>query len=50
MLKTRENSDYIPGLKLPDSVKITHDLRDCAEADLVVFVGCRAGSVTTEPT
>jgi len=38
MLKTRENSDYIPGLKLPDSVKITHDLRDCAEADLVVFV------------
>lgn len=38
MLKTRENSDYIPGLKLPDSVKITHELRDCADADLVVFV------------
>ncbi len=38
MLKTRENSDYIPGLKLPDSVKITHELRDCADADLVVLV------------
>jgi glycerol-3-phosphate dehydrogenase (NAD(P)+) len=38
MLTTRENSDYIPGLKLPDSVKITHEFRDCADADLVVFV------------
>jgi glycerol-3-phosphate dehydrogenase (NAD(P)+) len=38
MLQTRENSDYIPGLKLPDSVKITHELRDCADADLIVFV------------
>lgn len=38
MQKTRENSDYIPGLKLPDSVKITHHLRDCAEANLIVFV------------
>ena len=38
MLKTRENSDYIPGLRLPDSVKITHELRDCADADLVIFV------------
>jgi glycerol-3-phosphate dehydrogenase (NAD(P)+) len=38
MLKTRENSDYIPGLKLPDSVKITHELRDCADADLIVLV------------
>jgi glycerol-3-phosphate dehydrogenase (NAD(P)+) len=25
-------------LKLPDSVKITHELRDCADADLVVLV------------
>ena len=38
MLKTRENSDYIPELKLPDSVNVTHELRDCADADLVVFV------------
>ena len=38
MLKTRENSDYIPGLKLPDSVNVTHELRDCTDADLVVFV------------
>ncbi len=36
--KMRENSDYIPGLKLPESVHITSDLRDCANADLIVFV------------
>ena len=38
MQKTRENTDYLPRLKLPDSVDITHDLRDCANAGLVVFV------------
>ncbi len=38
MQETRENCDYVPGLKLPDSVKITHELRDCANADLLVFV------------
>ena len=36
--KTRENADYLPGLKLPDSVTVTHELRDCANADLVAFV------------
>jgi glycerol-3-phosphate dehydrogenase (NAD(P)+) len=38
MQKTRENSNYIPGLKLPDSVNVTRELRDCADADLFVFV------------
>jgi glycerol-3-phosphate dehydrogenase (NAD(P)+) len=38
MQKARENSDYLPGLKLPDSVTVTHELRDCATADLLVFV------------
>lgn len=38
MQQTRQNSNYIPGLKLPDSVSVTHELRDCAEADLLVFV------------
>ncbi|MEP7013988.1 MAG: NAD(P)H-dependent glycerol-3-phosphate dehydrogenase [Verrucomicrobiota bacterium] len=36
--KTRENSDYVPGLKLPASVSVTADLNDCANADLIVFV------------
>ena len=36
--RTRENSDYLPGLKLPDSVAVTHELRDCADAELLVFV------------
>jgi glycerol-3-phosphate dehydrogenase (NAD(P)+) len=36
--ETRENSDYLPGLKLPESVRVTSELRSCAGADLVVFV------------
>jgi glycerol-3-phosphate dehydrogenase (NAD(P)+) len=35
---TRENSDYLPGVKLPESVGLTSDLKDCATADLIVFV------------
>jgi glycerol-3-phosphate dehydrogenase (NAD(P)+) len=34
----RENSAYLPGLRLPPSVRATPDLRECADADLVVFV------------
>ena len=37
MQKTRENSDYLPGLQLPDSVHITSELGDCAVADLIVL-------------
>jgi glycerol-3-phosphate dehydrogenase (NAD(P)+) len=36
--KTRENSDYMPGLRLPESVRVTSELRDCTDADLIVFV------------
>lgn len=36
--KTRENSDYLPGLKLPESVRVTSEVSTCAEADLIVFV------------
>jgi glycerol-3-phosphate dehydrogenase (NAD(P)+) len=36
--KTRENSDYMPGLSLPESVRVTSELRDCADADLIVFI------------
>ena len=34
---TRENSDYLPGLKLPGSVRVTSELTDCTGADLIVF-------------
>jgi len=37
MRKTRENSDYLPGLRLPCSVNITPELGDCAGADLIVL-------------
>lgn len=36
--RTRQNDDYIPGLQLPDSVDVTRELRDCIEANLIVFV------------
>ena len=36
--QTRENAEYLPGVRLPDSVRGTHELGDCTEADLVVFV------------
>lgn len=37
MQKTRENREYLPGLKLPDSVHVTSLLTDCAKADLIVL-------------
>jgi glycerol-3-phosphate dehydrogenase (NAD(P)+) len=34
----RENPDYLPGIRLPKSVRATDRLGDCGEADLVVLV------------
>jgi glycerol-3-phosphate dehydrogenase (NAD(P)+) len=36
--ETRENKDYLPGMKLPESIHLTSELQDCADADLIVFV------------
>jgi len=38
MQKTRENSDYLPGIRLPETVTVTSELPDCAGADLIVLV------------
>jgi glycerol-3-phosphate dehydrogenase (NAD(P)+) len=38
MQETRENRDYLPGLTLPPSVRITSDLNDCRDGDLFVLV------------
>ena len=35
---TRENGDYLPGIKLPESIRVTSDITECADADLIVFV------------
>jgi glycerol-3-phosphate dehydrogenase (NAD(P)+) len=35
---TRENAEYLPGIKLPESIAVTSDIADCAAADLIVFV------------
>ena len=36
--ESRQNADYLPGIPLPDSVTVTADLTDCAQADLIVVV------------
>src|SRR5437588_7075906 len=35
---SRENPNYLPGVKLPSNVDATHEFADCGNADLVVFV------------
>src|SRR5437588_10074346 len=35
---SRENTEYLPGLQLPNNIRATHELTDCREADLIVFV------------
>jgi glycerol-3-phosphate dehydrogenase (NAD(P)+) len=35
---SRENSDYLPGVRLPDNVRASRALDDCGKADLIVFV------------
>ena len=36
--ETRENVDYLPGVRLPKNIRATHDLGECKDADLIVFV------------
>jgi glycerol-3-phosphate dehydrogenase (NAD(P)+) len=36
--EARENSEYLPGIRIPDSVVVTSDIADCVGADLIVFV------------
>ncbi len=36
--ETRENNEYLPGVKLQESVRVTNALGDCAGCSLVVFV------------
>jgi len=36
--KMRENSAHLPGVKLPEGIGLTSDLKACADADLIVFV------------
>ena len=36
--ETRENSEYLPGIKLPGAIYVTSDIADCRSADLIVFV------------
>jgi len=35
---TRENTEYLSGVRIPDSIAVTSEIADCAGADLIVFV------------
>jgi glycerol-3-phosphate dehydrogenase (NAD(P)+) len=35
---SRENTEYLPGVQLAQHIRATHELTDCREAELVVFV------------
>ena len=36
--QTRENKIHLPGVALPESVGLTSELEECADADLIIFV------------
>ena len=36
--ETRENSEYLPGVKIPESIVVTSEIADCTGAELIVFV------------
>ncbi|MBA3832636.1 MAG: NAD(P)-dependent glycerol-3-phosphate dehydrogenase [Chthoniobacterales bacterium] len=36
--RTRKNPEYLPAAELPPNVRLTSDLAECAEADLIAFV------------
>ena len=36
--QTRENKEYLPGVQLPPSVRVTTDLAECSNSDLIVLV------------
>lgn len=36
--RTRHNSEYLPGTDLPENLRLTSELAECAEADVLVFV------------
>ena len=36
--QSRENPEFLPGVRLPDNVSLTAELADCSEAELIVFV------------
>jgi glycerol-3-phosphate dehydrogenase (NAD(P)+) len=38
LLEKRENPDYLPGVKIPESVRVTTDIHTAAEADILLFV------------
>ncbi len=36
--QTRENAEYLPGIRIPESIAVTSEIADCIGADLIVFV------------
>ncbi len=38
LIRERENTPYLPGIRLPDSIQPTHRMADCAGAEMVLLV------------
>lgn len=38
IIEKRENPDYLPGIKIPESISVTTDPKIAAESDILVFV------------
>jgi glycerol-3-phosphate dehydrogenase (NAD(P)+) len=36
--RSRENTEYLPGVQLAENIRAMHELTDCREAELIVFV------------
>ena len=34
----KENKAFLPGVKIPDSVKYTHKIEDCTDADIIILI------------
>src|SRR5436309_147087 len=45
---SRENTEYLPGVQLAENIRVMHELTDCREAELIVFVTPSLALATTQ--
>lgn len=36
--ENKENKAFLPGVKIPDSVKYTHNINECSDADIIILI------------
>ncbi len=45
IIKSRENSTYLPGVALPSSLKVTNDIEDCCKESDIIVIGTPSHAV-----